>query len=152
MVGRLLRRLGGNGNVQVSADYASNFLTGYALVGDTVITRAGGRFLEHELVEMSNIEPVDCRSALYADTPFSRAMLITDVARSRDRPLRELTAAGAALRHARHALPRRAPPLELGSLKIFAKMLDGRSSWNQQDVGRALQKPGKRKLQGRGLH
>jgi hypothetical protein len=71
MFGCLLRRLGGNGNGQVSADYASNFSTGYALVVDTVITRSGGTSLEHAPVEMSSIEPCTAGerlspSAIYA--------------------------------------------------------------------------------------
>ena len=41
--------------------------------------------------------------------------------------------------------------LEYRSLKILAKMLEGRCSRNQQDVGRALEKPGKRHLHRRGL-
>jgi hypothetical protein len=41
--------------------------------------------------------------------------------------------------------------IDTSDFEILAKMFDGRCARDQQDVGRALKKPRKRDLHGRGL-
>jgi hypothetical protein len=58
MIGCFLASLADDRYVQVPADDLGDLSSRYALVGNAVIPRSGGAFLEHEPVEMSSIVPM----------------------------------------------------------------------------------------------
>ena len=77
VVGCFLGGLADNRHVQAAAKRACDLSEGHAFFGDPVIPRSCGTLLQHEPVEMRNIEPVDSRPAVEPFAQIRRDALFT---------------------------------------------------------------------------
>jgi hypothetical protein len=61
MIFRFFKGLADDGNIEVFADYFGNITEWYAFIGNSMVSRSSGTFLERQPVESSYVDTVNGR-------------------------------------------------------------------------------------------